>query len=158
REAEAEGARIVTGGKPATLGAPLSKGHYIEPTVIAGVTAGMEVWRQELFAPVASVTAFDGEDEALALANDHQFGLGASVWTRDIGRAHRVVRKLNSGIVWINDHHKNDPASIWGGFGASGYGKENGWAALRSYMKEQNVVVRLDPDFPDWYGDGTRYG
>jgi acyl-CoA reductase-like NAD-dependent aldehyde dehydrogenase len=68
------------------------------------------------------------------------------------------VRKLRSGIVWINDHHKNDPASIWGGFGSSGYGKENGWHALRSYCKEQNVVVRLGADFPDWYGGGNRYG
>tara|TARA_R110002050_G_scaffold163154_4_gene293100 strand:- start:3163 stop:4674 length:1512 start_codon:yes stop_codon:yes gene_type:complete len=156
--AVAEGASIVSGGEAAQMPEPLSCGHYIAPTIIDGVTSQMEIWQDELFAPVVCVTSFNDEAEALALANDHQFGLGASVWTRDVGRAHRVTRKLQSGIVWINDHHKNDPASIWGGFGASGYGKENGWAALRSYMKEQNVVVRLDPGFPDWYGDETRYG
>jgi acyl-CoA reductase-like NAD-dependent aldehyde dehydrogenase len=156
--AAAQGARIMTGGKPAQMPEPLSRGHYIAPTIVDGVTPEMEIWQNELFAPVVCVTAFEDEAEAIELANHHRFGLGASVWTRDIGRAHRVTRRLSSGIVWINDHHKNDPASIWGGFGASGYGKENGWAALRSYMKEQNVVVRLDPDFPDWYREGTRYG
>lgn len=156
--ARKEGGRIVAGGRPASLPAPLDKGYFLEPTIIADARPDMTVVREEIFGPVVCVMPFADEAEALKLANDHQFGLGASVWTRDIGRAHRVARDLNAGIVWINDHHKNDPASIWGGFGMSGYGKENGWHALRAYGKEQNVVVRLAPGFGDWYGDGSRYG
>jgi acyl-CoA reductase-like NAD-dependent aldehyde dehydrogenase len=82
------------------------------------------------------------------------------VWTRDVRRAHRVAGQIRAGIVWVNDHHKNDPSSPWGGLGESGYGKENGWDALRDYMVKQSVVVRLADDFPDWYGAaaGKRYG
>jgi acyl-CoA reductase-like NAD-dependent aldehyde dehydrogenase len=116
------------------------------------------MFQEEIFGPVVGVTPFDGEADVLALANDSDFALGASIWTRDILRAHRMTRKLRAGIVWINDHHKNDPASIWGGFGMSGYGKENGWQALRAYCKEQSVVVRLGDNFPDWYAGQTRYG
>jgi acyl-CoA reductase-like NAD-dependent aldehyde dehydrogenase len=156
--ARSQGARLVAGGGRPHLAAPFDQGFFIEPTVFADTRADMRIVREEIFGPVLSIAPFDSEADALALANDSEFGLGASVWTRDIGRAHRFVRKLRSGIVWINDHHKNDPASIWGGFGSSGYGKENGWHALRSYCKEQNVVVRLGADFPDWYGGGNRYG
>jgi acyl-CoA reductase-like NAD-dependent aldehyde dehydrogenase len=152
-----EGARLVAGGKRAILPEPLHQGYYIEPTVFADVTPNFRIMREEIFGPVVCVLPFRDEAHALQLANDHEFGLGASVWTRDVGRAHRVVRDLHAGIVWINDHHKNDPASIWGGFGSSGYGKENGWNALHEYSKEQNVVVRLSPEFPDWYAGSDRY-
>lgn len=154
---KSEGARLVTGGALANLPAPLNDGYFIQPTIFADVTPNHRIVREEIFGPVICVMPFTDEQHALQLANDHEFGLGASVWTRDVTRAHRVVKKLNAGIVWINDHHKNDPASIWGGFGSSGYGKENGWNALHEYSKEQNVVVRLAPDFPDWYGGSDRY-
>lgn len=155
-----EGARLAAGGRRAQLAPPLDAGYFVEPTVFVDVRPEMRIFREEIFGPVVCVTSFQDEAEAIRLANDTEFGLGASVWTRDIARGHRVARAIRAGIVWINDHHKNDPASPWGGFGASGYGKENGWDALRAYMRKQSVVVRLSDEFPDWYGqgEGKRYG
>jgi acyl-CoA reductase-like NAD-dependent aldehyde dehydrogenase len=155
-----EGATLATGGRRAQLPPPFDAGYFVEPTVFTDVVPTMRIFREEIFGPVVCVTRFRDEDEAVRLANDTVYGLGASVWTRDIGRGHRVARAIRAGIVWINDHHKNDPASPWGGFGESGYGKENGWDALREYMRKQSVVVRLSDGFPDWYGagEGRRYG
>jgi acyl-CoA reductase-like NAD-dependent aldehyde dehydrogenase len=73
-------------------------------------------------------------------------------------RGHRVAGQVRAGVTWINDHHKNDPRSIWGGCGASGYGKENGWDALKSYMTKGSVVVRTQERFDDWFAGGNRYG
>jgi acyl-CoA reductase-like NAD-dependent aldehyde dehydrogenase len=159
--ARTEGARLVTGGTSPTLPAPLDQGHFVSPTVFADVGPQMALWRQELFGPVVSVTPFDDEEEAISLANDSAFGLGASVWTRDVARAHRVAGRICAGIVWINDHHKNDPASPWGGFGSSGFGKENGWDALLGNLRLQSVVVGTGAGFQDWYGSDAsarRYG
>ena len=155
-----EGAKLASGGRPAALPDPLGNGFYIEPTVFAAGDPAMRIWREEIFGPVVTVTRFRGEAEAIALANSTSFGLGASIWTREIGRAHRLAAGIRAGIVWINDHHKNDPGAVWGGFGASGYGKDNGWAALREYSLTQSVVVRLGGAFPDWFGADTdkRYG
>jgi acyl-CoA reductase-like NAD-dependent aldehyde dehydrogenase len=157
-EARAAGARCVAGGGQPEMPAPFDKGHYIEPTIFADVSPDMALFRTEIFGPVVSVTPFKTEEDALTIANDSEYALGASLWTRDITRALRVANRLRSGVMWINDHHKNDPRSIWGGFGASGYGKENSWDALRSYMRKRSIVVRTEPDFDDWFGGGTRYG
>lgn len=156
--AKDQGARLVAGGRPPDLPEPLNRGHFLRPTIFADVSPRSRMFQEEIFGPVVGVTPFDSEADALSLANDSDFALGASIWTRDILRAHRMTGKLRAGIVWINDHHKNDPASIWGGFGMSGYGKENGWQALRAYCKEQSVVVRLGDSFPDWYAGEGRYG
>ena len=152
------GARCVTGGGVPELPEPFAQGFYVEPTVFDGVTPEMALFREEVFGPVASVTPFADETEALLLANDSPYALGASVWTRDVARAHRVAGRIRAGMVWINDHHKNDPRSIWGGFGDSGYGKENGWDALRAYQRKRNVVVSTAPGFDDWFAGGKRYG
>lgn len=152
------GARCVAGGGVPELPEPFAQGFYVEPTVFDGVTPEMTLFREEVFGPVAAVTPFADETEALLLANDSPYALGASVWTRDVARAHRVAGRIRAGMVWINDHHKNDPRSIWGGFGDSGYGKENGWDALKTYQKKRNVVVSTAPGFDDWFAGGKRYG
>ncbi|SHF96253.1 Acyl-CoA reductase [Kaistia soli DSM 19436] len=152
------GARCVVGGEVPDLPAPFSAGFYVEPTIFAGVEPGMALFRDEVFGPVVSVTAFSDEAEALRLANDSPYALGASVWTRDVARAHRVAGRIRAGMVWVNDHHKNDPRSIWGGFGDSGYGLENGWDALKGYQRKRNVVVSTAPGFDDWFAGGKRYG
>ncbi|MBZ9935750.1 aldehyde dehydrogenase family protein [Mesorhizobium sp. BR1-1-16] len=152
------GARCVAGGDVPDLPEPFHGGFYVEPTIFDGVKPDMALFREEVFGPVASVTAFSDEAEALSLANDSPYALGASVWTRDVARAHRVAGRIRAGMVWVNDHHKNDPRSIWGGFGDSGYGRENGWDALKSYQRKRNVVVSTATGFDDWFAGGKRYG
>lgn len=156
--AKAEGARLLCGGEPLALSGGLENGFYVPPTVFADVAPSSQLFREEVFGPVVSVTPFADEEEAIALANDTEFALGAAIWTRDVLRAHRVAGRVRAGVTWINDHHKNDPRSIWGGYGASGYGKENGWDALKSYMNKGSVVVRTREQFDDWFQGGKRYG
>jgi acyl-CoA reductase-like NAD-dependent aldehyde dehydrogenase len=148
-----EGARLVAGGRP--LDGP---GHFVDPTVFADVTPSMRLFREEVFGPVLAVTPFDDEADAVRLANDGEFALGAGIWTRDVARAHRLAAAVRAGVLWINDHHKNDPRSVWGGWGASGYGKENGWDALTGYLRKRSVVVRTNAGFDDWFAGGARYG
>lgn len=157
-EAKAQGARLIAGGERPEMPDDLRDGFFVPPTVFADVTPSMRLFREEVFGPVVSVTPFRDEDHALALANDSDFALGAAIWSRDIIRAHRVAGKIRAGVTWINDHHKNDPRSIWGGSGASGYGKENGWDALKSYLIKGSVVVRTEAQFSDWFAGGHRYG
>ena len=114
-------------------------------------------FQEEIFGPCVTLVAFSDEEQALCLANDSRFGLGAAIWTRDVARAHRVAKKVRAGIVWINAHHRNDPSSPWGGFGASGVGRENGWQALHEYTETQSVVVSMDDTPFDWFGGAKRY-
>lgn len=145
-----EGARCVAGGER-LRGAPFDRGFYYPPTIFVGVDNAMRIAQEEIFGPVACVIPFDDEADAIRLANGTRFGLAASVWTRDIGRAHRVAHGIDAGIVWVNDHHRIDPASPWGGFRDSGLGKENGIACFESYTRVQSVVVNLSEDRFDWY-------
>jgi acyl-CoA reductase-like NAD-dependent aldehyde dehydrogenase len=153
-----QGARLLCGGSVPPLPDSLKAGYFVQPTVFADVTPQMSLFREEVFGPVVSVTPFSDEEHAIALANDSEFALGAGVWTRDVGRAHRVAGSIRAGVIWINDHHKNDPRSVWGGFGESGHGKENGWDALKGHMQKRSVIVRTQADFDDWFSGGSRYG
>lgn len=147
-----EGAVLAAGGKRPD-GAAYAHGTYYLPTVFTGVTSRMRVAQEEIFGPVVCVIPFETEDEAVRLANDTQFGLAASVWTKDLARAHRVADALQAGIVWLNDHHRIDPASPWGGFKASGLGRENGLIAYEECTQLKNIIVNLSDEHFDWYAD-----
>ena len=145
-------ARLVAGGKIPTDPA-LQNGFFVEPTVFADVTRNMRIFQEEVFGPFVSVTKFTTEEEGLELANDSPFGLAGAIRTNDVTRAHRVAAKLKCGIVWVNDHHRLDPASPWGGIKDSGIGRECGTESFDQHFETKSVMVRLDDAPFDWYKD-----
>ena len=112
-----------------------------------------KIAREELFGPVLTCIIFEKEDEAINLANDNKYGLAASIWTENLARAHSVASKLECGIIWINDHHKNDPSSPWGGFKDSAIGRENGIEAYMQYTHTRSVVTNYSRKYDDWFSD-----
>jgi acyl-CoA reductase-like NAD-dependent aldehyde dehydrogenase len=149
---EEDGARLVAGGKVPT-DPSLANGFFVQPTVFADVTAKMRIFQEEVFGPFVSISKFSTEAEAIAMANDCQFGLAGAVRTNDITRAHRVAARLKCGIVWVNDHHRLDPASPWGGVKDSGIGRECGTESFDQHFETKSVMVRLDDAPFDWYKD-----
>ncbi|MQA99138.1 MAG: aldehyde dehydrogenase family protein [Actinobacteria bacterium] len=150
-----EGATILCGGD--RLGGDIfDNGYFFAPTLIADVRQDMRIMREEVFGPVLTVQSFEDEDEAVELANDSDFGLGAAVWTNDLKRGHLVAQRIRSGSVWINDHHRVDPASPWGGFKDSGVGSENGVVAYNDYTIQQSILVNLDRGSFDWFAPEAR--
>jgi len=136
-----EGAKLVLGGEPAKIGD--GRGYFWKPTIFDGVRNSMTIAREEIFGPVLSVIEFDDFDSAIAQANDSAYGLAAAVWTRDIKKAHRAARALQAGTVWINTFNLYDAASPYGGYKASGFGRESGMAGLDFYTQTKSVWVDL---------------
>ena len=145
-----EGAEILTGGRQPDDPA-LAKGCYIEPTVVRAVTPKDRVCTEEVFGPFATVLTFSTDDEAVAIANGVDYGLGGGLWTRDLSRAHRVAGQLATGMVWVNSYKRVSPASPFGGTGLSGYGREMGFEAMREYTEAKSVWINVDAQLPAWY-------
>jgi aldehyde dehydrogenase len=139
-----EGAKLLTGGQPKKLGG-LEEGYYIEPTVFKGHNK-MRIFQEEIFGPVLSVTTFKDEAEALAIANDTLYGLGAGVWTRDGSRAFRMGRGIQAGRVWTNCYHLYPAHAAFGGYKQSGIGRENHKMMLDHYQQTKNLLVSYNPN------------
>jgi acyl-CoA reductase-like NAD-dependent aldehyde dehydrogenase len=137
-----EGASLVAGGRRADIGT--GKGYFMEPTVFDNVTPQMTIAREEIFGPVLATIEFADLDEAITRANDTMYGLAAAVWTRDIKKAHYVARKLKAGTVWINTYNIYDTAAPFGGYKASGFGREMSAYALEHYTQVKSVWVDLN--------------
>ena len=131
-----DGARLVTGGN-----APDGPGFFYEPTVLAGVPADSEIKREEIFGPVAPITTFDSEDEAMRLANATEYGLVAYVYTRDLSRTIRMAESLDFGMVGVNSGLVSNPAAPFGGVKASGFGREGGFEGIEEYLETTYVAI-----------------
>lgn len=139
--ARSEGAQIAAGGE--RLGGDLAEGFFVPPTVLSGMTNDMRTAREEIFGPVASVIAFDTEEEAIRLANDTQYGLGGAVWTQNVGTAHRVAREVRTGMMWVNCYGTTEAPVTSEGFRMSGYGAKGGRRHVDEYLYNKSVWMNL---------------
>jgi len=139
-----EGARVLAGGERSVLDGELAEGYYVQPTILEGHNK-MRVFQEEIFGPVLSVTKFKDDDEALQIANDTLYGLGAGVWTRDGNRAYRFGRAIQAGRVWTNCYHLYPAHAAFGGYKQSGVGRENHKMMLDHYQQTKNMLVSYSP-------------
>ena len=139
--ARQEGARAVAGGEQLTEG-PFAKGFFVPPTVFADVRDDMRIAQEEIFGPVISAIPFTDVEEVICRGNATTFGLGSGVWTRDVSKAHRLVKGLRAGSVWINCYQAMDPAVPFGGYKMSGYGRESGIQQMEEYLNVKAVWIK----------------
>lgn len=163
--ANRENANILCGGKIPTYDANSDSdwnenGYYFEPTIIGDCTPEMSIVQNEIFGPIVVALKFSTETEAISIANNSEYGLAAAIWTSNMCRAYRVSNALDVGIIWINDHHRNDPSSVWGGMKQSGIGRENGIESFLEYTQSKSVVVNCNEQPFDWFApeSNARYG
>lgn len=143
-----EGARVIAGGdRPREI----AKGHYIAPTVLEDVRSGSTLAREEIFGPVVCVMPFKSEEEAVAMANDVEYGLAGGIWTRDINRALRVAKAVKAGYLWVNTYGGIIPETPYGGFGQSGIGKELGAEGIDNYLETKCVNIFTGESTGKWY-------
>lgn len=169
------GVTVVAGGKhmegiSELDGIDFSKGYFFPPTILASSSKAnildTRIWKEEAFGPVIVVVDFETEQEGLGLANDSDFGLGAAIYTQDLSQAFRISEQIESGICWINTHHRNDPSSPWGGVKSSGVGSENGIDAYHAYTTIKSTIINYATtqesiEMDDWFKEGSkqvRYG
>jgi|SRR5579883_1151532 len=150
RAGEEEGAQLLCGGN--RLGGPLASGNFIAPTIFDDTSPGMRIVQEEIFGPVLVVQTFDDEAQAVALANDTVYGLAGAVFTNDIAKAHRVIRKMRAGITWINTYHPTYNEAPWGGYKQSGIGRELGTYGYDAYTEVKQINVNLDVAPSGWFG------
>ena len=136
--AREQGAEVLTGGRSID-----GAGYFYQPTVTRDLQRSSCVWSEEVFGPVATLTPFESEAEALALANDTPYGLAASVWTQDASRVSRTTRQLRAGIVWVNCHGIPDMSMPIGGYKQSGWGREHGWQGVESFLEHKSIMQMI---------------
>jgi aldehyde dehydrogenase (NAD+) len=147
-----EGAEVLVGGDRYN-GPPLSLGLFYQPTVFGNTDPGMRIAQDEIFGPVSMIIPFDDDDEVLAASNSVRYGLTAGLWTRDLARAHRFARELEAGMVWVNTFRTVHSSLPYGGFKASGYGREDGIEGLLWYTHTKSVMIDIEPETrPDLFG------
>ena len=147
--ARQEGGEVLSGGK--APGGDLSAGSYVEPTIVRAKSTHDRIAQEEVFGPFVTVLTFKTDEEALAIANSTEYGLGAGLWTRNLQRAHLMAREIKSGMVWINCYKRVNPGSPFGGVGQSGYGREMGFDVMREYTQAKSVWVNIDAQIVPHY-------
>ena len=140
----------MSGGERYTKG-ECAEGYFIRPTIFADCTRNMKIVREEIFGPVVTVQTFSTEEEAIAMANDTEYGLAGGVFTSDITRAHRVISEIRAGITWINCYNPTFNEAPWGGYKMSGIGRELGTHGLEEYQEVKQINLNLTPGMIGWY-------
>jgi aminomuconate-semialdehyde/2-hydroxymuconate-6-semialdehyde dehydrogenase len=141
--AQDEGATVVTGGGAPVFGDARDDGAYVQPTILTGLSETARCVKEEIFGPVCHVAPFDTEDEAVRMANDSRYGLAAAVWTQNLSRGHRVARRMETGIAWVNSWFLRDLRTPFGGVKLSGIGREGGRHSLAFYSEPMNICIKL---------------